>query len=155
MGSFWASHVFVPRPFAPSRAAWRVPIDRSRRDGAFWPDRRGFRGLFCRTVQQGWGKLAPRPLGDVSIVVIRYSGLPGWSGRIRTGMAQAAGGGRGGERGRTRVRGEGGGRGGRILLGGKGKESGKPGKQGAGGETGRKRAEHYTQRLLGSLSLPR
>ena len=59
----------VTSPSALSRAAWRVPIDRSRRDGAFWPGSRGFQGLSCRTVRQGTGggKLAPRALGDVSI----------------------------------------------------------------------------------------
>ena len=77
----------VPGPFAPSRAAWRVPIDRSRRDGAFWPDRRGFQGLLCATVQQGWGKLAPRALGDVWMGVMRFP----WSAAEKKGREARAG----------------------------------------------------------------
>ena len=71
----------VTSPSAPSRAAWRVPIDRSRRDGAIWPGHRACFGLFCPTVRQGWWKLAPRALGDVCFGVIRYSGSPGGKGR--------------------------------------------------------------------------
>ena len=108
MGSAGARAISGSRPSGLSRAAWRVPIDRSRRDGAFWPESRGFRGLFCRTVRQGWWKLAPRALGDVWIVVIRYSGVPGRYGGIRTGMAQ---GWRRERRGAGEDQGRGGGRG--------------------------------------------
>ena len=77
-------------------------------------------------------------------------------------MAQAAGGGRGGEQGRTRADGEGGGEGedpsggrGKILWGkGEGgRKAGSPGSREP--EERRKEREHYTQRLLGSFSLPR